>query len=122
MRAKGTLRSIGSCQLAYQKTNNGKLYGSFEALKRDQYINEGCTLGNMIDNYTMTWEVSNVSTVTTEEMAGGTSSAFTIIAWPRDTRPGFLNTFGVTDDQIVRVYNPTNENDLSKVKTWDPIL
>ena len=31
-RAKGTLRSTGSSQLAYQGTNNEKIYGSFQAL------------------------------------------------------------------------------------------
>jgi len=99
-----------------------KSFGSFEALKRELFIAEGYTLGNMIENYSMSWEVNNVSTVATEELPVGAISAFTIIAWPRRTGPRYLHTFAVIDDQQVRVYNPENGNDLSRVKTWDPIL
>jgi prepilin-type N-terminal cleavage/methylation domain-containing protein len=124
-RAKGTLRSIGSSQLAYQGTNNKKFYGTFEALKKDMYIAEGYTLSNMIENYSMSWTCTNPSGGT-----GGLGSGqgignnkFTVIAFPRDTRPGFLNTFAVTEDQTVRVYNPTNTaNKWDSVTSWDPIL
>jgi len=124
-RAKGTLRSIGSSQLAYQGTNWDRNYATFEDLKQDLYIAEGYTLGNMIENYTMTWEVSNTPLVEeSPATAGGVgTNRFTIIAFPRDTRPGFLNTFAITEDQIVRVWNPTNRwNEWESVTTWDPIL
>lgn len=121
-RAKGTLRSIGSSQLAYQGTNNQKFYGSFGALKTDLYIAEGYTLGNMIENYSMSWEISNPSTGTGNLGAGIGNNKFTIIAFPRDTRPGFLNTFAVTEDQVVRVFNPSAGNVWTSVTTWDPIL
>ena len=116
-RAKGTLRSIGSSQLAYQGTNYAKNYGSFEALKHDLYIAKGYTLGNMIENYSMTWEVYNGSTVEEEDI-----HLFEVVAFPRDRRPGYLSTFAVTEDQVVRVYNPDEGNDPGNVKTWDPIL
>ena len=54
-RAKSTLRSTGSSQLAYQGTNNEKVYGSFEALVSSLYIADGYSLGNMIENYSMSW-------------------------------------------------------------------
>ncbi|MFH1676997.1 MAG: hypothetical protein ABIC40_08215, partial [bacterium] len=121
-RAKGTLRSMGSTQLAYQNTNEGKLYGSFEALKREMYIAEGYNEGNMIENYSMTWQVNNISTMQSEQFPMGLMSTFTVIAYPRDTREGYLSTFGVTDDQKVRKYNPKNKNRYGNVRTWDPIL
>ena len=121
-RAKGTLRSIGSTELAYQSTNNAKVYGSFKAMKDAPYIAEGYTLGSMIENYSMSWQVNNISTVPTEQFPSGNVSTFTVIAWPRDRRRGFLSTFGVTEDQTVRVYTPKNGNRLENVKTWDPIL
>ncbi len=122
-RAKGTLRSIGSSQLAYQGTNNNKLYGTFEALKQDLYIAEGYSLANMIENYSMSWTVSNPYQGTEGLGAGIGNNKFTVIAFPRDTRAGFLNTFAVTDDQVVRVFNPTNTtNNWDSVTTWDPIL
>jgi len=129
-RAKGTLRSIGSSELAYQGTNNKKFYGSFEALQVDLYIATGYTLGNMIENYSMSWK--SASSVANSEGRGGAIGAntFTIVAYPRDTRPGYLLTFGVSEDQVVRVYNPESlesPNDYNgiedpKVQTWDPIL
>ena len=121
-RAKGTLRSIGSTQLAYQSTNDQKVYGSFQAMKDSQYIAEGYTLGDMIENYSMTWCVGTALTVVSEEFPNGMISTFTVIAYPRDTRPGFLNTFCITDDQVVRVYNPQNGNEFSSARSWDPIL
>src|SRR3972149_8848758 len=106
-RAKGTLRSIGSSQLAYQGTNNQKFYGSFKALKDDLYIATGYSLGNMIENYSMSWEVENPYGGTGGPIGPGIGqNTFTVIAYPRDTRPGFLNTFAVTEDQAVRVFNP----------------
>jgi hypothetical protein len=110
--------------LAYQGTNNDKFYGSFGALKNDYYIADGYSLGNMIENYSMSWTVSQ-SIQDSEGQGGGIGqNTFTIIAWPRDTRPGYLQTFAVTDDQVVRVYNPdpAANNQLDAVHTWDPIL
>jgi hypothetical protein len=121
-RAKGTLRSIGTAELAYQQANKAKVYGSFQALQDTLHSAEGYNLGNMVENYTFTWEVHDISTVPTEKFPSGIISTFTVIAYPRDTRPGFLNTFGITDDQVVRVFAPQNGNRFEDVKTWDPIL
>jgi prepilin-type N-terminal cleavage/methylation domain-containing protein len=130
-RAKGTLRSTGSTELAYQSTNNDKKYGSFDAMKDTLYVADGYSLGNMIENYSMAWTVTNPSTGTGGLGAGVGNNQFTIVAYPRDTRAGYLMTFGVTEDQVVRVYNPENnapgKNEFVSmtdphVKTWDPIL
>jgi prepilin-type N-terminal cleavage/methylation domain-containing protein len=129
-RAKGTLRSTGSSQLAYQGTNNQKFYGTFQALKDTLYIAEGYNLGNMIENYSMAWTASNPSTGTSILGDGGgiANNQFTIVAYPRDSRPGYLLTFGVSEDQVVRVYNPDNTSNTfgdmtdPHVQTWDPIL
>ena len=120
-RAKGTLRSISSAQLHYQEENENKSYGSFQDLVRAGEISEGYTLGNMIEKYSMTWEVNNVSTAPTEEFPTGVRKTFTIIAWP-NYETYLLSTFAITEDQVVRVYNPGEGNELDDVKTWDPIL
>ena len=120
--AKGTLRSLGKDQLAYRSNNNAKVYGSFQALKDTDYVPDVYQLDNMVDTYTMTWVVDSVSTAPSEEFPAGVMSTFTIIAYPRDTRPGYLNTFAITDDQAVRVFSPQNGNLMEDVKTWDPIL
>jgi len=120
-RAKGTLRSIGSSQLAYQSATKNHVYGSFQALQDVEDIAKGYTLGNMIENYSMTWVVHSISTAPTEDLPTGVISTFTIIAWPRDTRPGFLSTFAITEDQTVRVYDP-DRSDIKNPRSWDPIL
>jgi prepilin-type N-terminal cleavage/methylation domain-containing protein len=122
-RAKGTLRSIGSSQLAYQSANNEKNYGSFTALQKVEDIAGGYTLGNMIENYSMSWTVSKPKgSIRGGTIAGGiASNMFTIIAYPRDTRAGFLHTFAITEDQVVRVYQD-GVGSFGAVKTWDPIL
>ena len=129
-RAKGTLRSIGSSQLAYQGTNNDKFYGTFTALKDDLYIADGYSLGNMIENYSMAWTATQA--ITSGGLGAGIGqNSFTIVAYPRDAREGYLNTFGVTEDQVVRVFNPSNDDGVHnqftdmfdpRVQTWDPIL
>jgi hypothetical protein len=121
-RAKGTLRSIGSAELSYQGHNKGKFYGSFKALQDSQDIATGYTLGNMIENYSMEWQVNNISTGNSDDLPSGDMRSFVVIAWPRDKSPGYLNTFAITDDQVVRVYNPDNGNNLEDIKSWDPIL
>jgi len=121
-RAKGTLRSIGSSQLSYQESNDGKLYGSFEALKKDMLIAEGYTENNMIENYSMCWQINNISTATSEQFPQGFMSTFTVIAFPRDEVKGYLKTFAITDDRKVRVYDPKWGNRYENIKTWDPIL
>ena len=125
-RAKGTLRSIGSSQLAYQGTNNNKFYGTFEALKDDMYIAEGYTLGNMIENYSMTWSATSPYSDRNYSGLGGiANNTFTVIAFPRDTRAGFLNTFCVTEDQVVRVFIDPNDGGPAPFGSyyhWEPIL
>lgn len=124
-RAKGTLRSIGSAQLAYQSSNNNKVYGSFYALQDVGDIADGYSLANMIENYSMSWDVRvPYGDLREGTIAGGISdNAFTVIAFPRDLREGFLMTFAITEDQVVRVFNEDEpDNVWGSVHTWDPIL
>ena len=122
-RAKGTLRSIGSAQLAYQSANNQKRYGSFTALQGVEDIASGYSLGNMVENYSMSWSATSPY----GDLRGGTitggiaSNTFTVIAYPRDTREGFLATFAITEDQVVRVYRE-GIGTFGSVTSWDPIL
>jgi len=121
-RAKGTLRAIASTEQEYQSKNDKRLFGSFEELQDQQMIAAGYTKGDIINEYSIAWMVNNISTVVSEKFPSGVSSSYSVIAWPRDTRPGFLSTFAVADDQIVRVYNPDNGNSANDIATWDPIL
>jgi hypothetical protein len=87
-----------------------------------EYVAGGYSLGNMIENYSLSWDAYNPSTVTDEIRPVYTMSTFTVVAWPLVMRNGHLHTFGITEDQVVRVYNPKNENRLDIVRSWDPIM
>ena len=124
---KGTLRSIGSSQLDYRRFNENNEYGTFDDLQAENYIAEGYNLGNMNEYYTMTWTVSHRSTIGGGDINVGEINSFTVVAYPLDARLGGLYTFGINEDQVVRVYNPNNGNqyndpDDPMVSTWDPIL
>ncbi len=128
--AGGTLRSTGSSQLGYQQSNIDRNFGSFQDLQHTLYIAEGYNLGNMIENYSMTWSVYNSPSIDSESSGIQGIHTFTIVAYPRDTYPGYLQTFGIMQDQVVRMYNPDSvlgPNEYNglydpRVPTWDPIL
>ncbi len=117
-RAKGTLRSIGSSQLAYRELNDQGQYGSLPALQATLGISDRYNLGNMIENYSMTWEAHNISIAVGEPLV----SQFTVIAYPRDTRYASMATFCITEDQIVRVYLSGKGYEFESIYHWDPIL
>jgi hypothetical protein len=130
-RAKSTLRSAASSQMAFKEQNEFGFYGTFQEIKDTLNIAEGYTLSNMIENYSMTWEVNNVSTISPEGIVSVESTSFAIVAYPNGNVP-YLATFGVTEDNVVRVYNPDNYVQGEKnefidkydpwVRSWDPIL
>ncbi|HEX9744159.1 MAG TPA: hypothetical protein VGB30_01925 [bacterium] len=125
-RAKGTLRSLGSSQLAYQGTNNEKAYGSFQRLKDDWYLPANADLNRMISNYKLTWDNDGPFNLPPGQLCCFCFHSFTIIAYPNQKSLLSLRTFAITEDQVVRVYLPENNdrhsNDFYAVHTWDPVL
>jgi len=126
--AARTLYSIGHAQIGYKGSNNNGEYGTFEALD-----SVGCpggyTLDDLIVGYWMTWDVSKVPHNNEPGLLHPVFSTYTIIAYPRHLKYRWreLSTFGITDDNIdpeptVRRYSPENGDDVSAVRTWDPIL
>jgi prepilin-type N-terminal cleavage/methylation domain-containing protein len=130
-RAKSTLRAYGETELAYQNTNNDRHWGSWAALMDTEYLARGYSQGNLIENFSVWTSVSNPSNLTGGG-AGGTGSGdntFTVVAFPRTTRPaGYLPTFVIREDQVLRVYRPTTvganawgaSGDFGG-RTWEPI-
>lgn len=101
-RCKLTMRAIGSAQLAYFESTIEGTYGTFEALMSTQLLQPGYSRSTMIDNYSiMLWDVDPP----TMSFGGlpAYDSTFTIIAVPRSQR-NRLRTFGICDDQTLRVY------------------
>lgn len=123
-RAKGTLRAYGETQLAYQNSNNNLHYGTWSNLISTEYIAQGYTRGNLIENYSVWESVRNAYS-----FESYTVSTFTVIAFPRTTRPpGYLSTFAMREDQVLREYNPItpfanawgSAGDFG-AKSWEPI-
>jgi hypothetical protein len=101
-RAKGTLMSIGSSELAYQSTHDDKLFGTFEQLQNDQYIAEGYTPDNMLEGYTFLWCLNENAT------------DFAVVALPTEYTDQ-LRTYMVNSSQIVTELTPA---DRSSVASW----
>jgi len=144
--ARATLHSVATSQEAYRSAYG--TYGTFDELQNAQYIAQGFTADNMIEMYTLTWEIFPADE--TEPAPDGTSDGeeslgedaqpedvqdgefedqietmvvydrFTIIAVPEVNRLS-LRTFAITEDFIVRVYNPDAGNDAEDVSTWDEV-
>ena len=118
-RAVLRLRAIGRCQLAYQGTNNNKSYGSFEVLKAAGYFREDETLDAIIGGYTVDWSVFNPGPPPGLLCDWILINHFTVVAYPRAERSLGLRTFAITEDQVVRVYNPVGGNKPDAVNGWD---
>ena len=111
-----TLRNIGKAQAAFRNLHDTQVYGSFDELQKEKLIHEDYSLETLTENYTLTWEVSYDPDLNTD------GSTFTIIAFPLDTRRGYLETFAISEDQVVRIFDRDHGNVWESIKTWDPIL
>jgi hypothetical protein len=124
--AKSTLRAFGETQLAYQAKNNDLNYGSWKALVQTEYISEGYTRANIIENYFL-WTAA-FSPPRMSSGSDGSDCTFTAVAFPRITRPpGYLSTFAIREDQVLRVYRPAvganvwGQNGDFGTRTWEPV-
>jgi hypothetical protein len=109
--AKRALKTIASAELQYQKTDPSHNYGSFQMLVEPKDLVNGLTLGRSVEGYSLALIPES-----------GVAESFTIYAMPYDTRPGFLSTFAVLDDQLVREYTPYKGNSPFDVGSWEPVM
>jgi len=116
-RAKLTLRALGSSQLAYCDQNLNKDYGSWGAMMDAEYIQQGYSRTNVIDNYSiaMFMVVTSVPDPNNPRYTASDSS-FTIVCVPRSQK-NKLRTFGLNDDQTPRVYIREDDPDGSQLGT-----
>ncbi len=127
-RAKSTLRAFGETQLAYQNTTEDRHYGTWVELTEAGYLAESYSKENIIDNYIL-WTSVDDAPYYDYYTDTHYNATFTAVAFPRDTRPpGYLSTFAIREDQVLREYNPVTpnvsawgENDDFGAKTWEPI-
>ena len=123
--AKFALRAYGETQYAYAMNSSRGHYGTWDNLRDRHYISEGATGTNIIADYIFWAAVDNPYSHSHTILPG---NSFTAVAFPRFTRPaGFLATFAIREDKIVRIYLPDagvnafGENDDYGVRTWEPV-
>ena len=128
-RCKLTLRALGSSELAYADGNLDKIYGTWPAMIDNDYIQDGYSRSNMIDNYSII--LFQVGAPTYEGDFSAADSSFTIVAVPRSQK-NKLRTFAIGDDQTPRVWvgdpadyvaimAPPQTVSLSNVENWEPL-
>ena len=126
--AKKLLREYGEAQFAYQQTNNNADYGAWDTLFQKGYIVAGFDRGNYFKNYSL-WTSVELSEHRATSQPPLFRSTFTAVTFPHTTRPpGYLATFAIREDQVLRVYrldtesaNYWGENDDYGCRTWVPI-
>ena len=128
-KCKLTLRALGSCQLAYMDSNLKKDFGSWYSLAKNDYIMQGYTRSNIIDNYSIAMFQAMLSSWKSDKRVS--NSSFTIVAVPRSQKWG-LRTFGISDDQVPRMWvggqwnlhaylrDPSRRIDMSNDE-WQPL-
>jgi len=122
-RACRQLRMIGSAQLAYQSGTNVKVYGSLEALRACGDLPEDATHTTLIQYYSLSWDHAVPDIRPDFHFDGGVlGNHFTVIAFPDNRDSLNLYTFAITEDQVIRRYDPSNGNQLDEVQTWDPVI
>jgi prepilin-type N-terminal cleavage/methylation domain-containing protein len=115
--AKRRLRTIGSVMTDYALSNTSGNYADFQDLKDADLIQKQRTLTSLITDYSLVFFTQD------RPVTGIGSPAYTIIAYPRPERSyGRLNTFAITEDNVVRVYKPGPRVSPTDPGTWEPIL
>jgi hypothetical protein len=125
--AKTILRAYGETQLSYAHHNYKGHYGTWDDLANNKFISEGLKPGNVIKDYTLWTNVDNQTYV--HPYSVSPKNTFTAVAFPRITQPpGYLATFSIREDKIIRIYMPISEevnawgeNGDFGTKTWEPI-
>ena len=120
--AKHTLKEIGEAQLAYESRNNAKMPGSLKALQEQGLWAQEDSLQTAVPNYWLYWNVPYYTSAQQRQHAEVDFffPPYTIIAFPNN--PQKLHTFAITNDNIVREYNPSHGNQPDSISTWDPVL
>jgi hypothetical protein len=125
--AKFTLRAYGETEMAYASHNYKGHYGTWDDLINDNFISEGLKPGNVIEDYKLWTNVNNQTYIHAYSISP--KNTFTAVAFPRITQPlGYLATFSIREDLILRIYMPVTEevnawgeNDDYGTRTWEPI-
>jgi len=106
-RAVGTLRTLGSSQLAFQGWQADRTYGTFQNLVDAEVVASGYTLETMCESYRLVWLLNRDRT------------RFAIVALPT-AYTDILQTYMIDTSQIVWILTPSDSTWGSQA--WNDIL
>jgi prepilin-type N-terminal cleavage/methylation domain-containing protein len=116
IQAQRRLRNIGSVMADYTLSHHDGNYADFQELQDANLISKDCSLSSIIVDYSLAF-------INSEPVASESSGGYTIIAYPiPDRSRGRLSTFAITEDNVIRVYNPGPGISPNDPHTWDPVL
>jgi len=116
IQAQRRLRTIGSIMASYSLSQPRGDYTDFQGLKDAHWISDDLTQTNLVMDYSLVFK-----TVKASDM--GTPASYAVIAYPKpEASAGNLSTFAITEDNVIRVYNPHHGVDPNDPHTWDPVL
>ncbi|HDS29656.1 MAG TPA: prepilin-type N-terminal cleavage/methylation domain-containing protein [Firmicutes bacterium] len=114
VQAQRRLRNIGSVMADYTLSHNQGTYADFQELQDANLISRDLSLSSLITDYSLAFFKSDIRSG---------DLRYTIIAYPIPERSlGRLSTFGITEDNVIRVYRPGPGVIPEDPHTWDPIL
>jgi len=113
-----SLEAIADLESKYRRTNQYGHYGDRTAVSDNSFLTSNRLSFPAFENYSMSWYVTRKRLDDTGSVIG--NNTYTVFAYPIDTWTGFLTTFGVREDGIVRMYYPAIVDDASDVSAWPP--
>jgi len=113
------LEAIADIEAKYRQINQFGHYGDRTALSDNSFLTSNGLSFPVFRNYSIACYVTRKRLDDTGSVIG--NNTYTIFAYPIDTRTGYLNTFGMREDGIVRLYYPANSDEESDVSAWPPV-
>lgn len=113
------LETLSISQERYKDWNPEGTYGTLEALQEAHHDYPATTIDDLSDSFTISCFVRNVDVEPDESFPNGIISSFTIYAHP--TGKYHLRTFAITQDQVVRIFDPDEGCDPENPDTWKPV-
>ena len=113
------LEAIADLEAKYRQINQYGHYGDRTAISDTSFLTSNELLFPVFGNYSIALNVTRKRLDETGAVTG--NNTYTVFAYPIDKRTGYLDTFGMREDGVVRVYYPANSDEASDVSAWPPV-
>jgi len=117
--AMATLIELAKLQEEYRGINEDGHYGTMRDLCDEGLLDPPVGVGNILDHFYLDWTRDRKMRSQGGPIYG--SNTFTIVAYPLDTRRGYMSTYGIREDGLIRRYVPNRGGAEDDVSTWTRI-